>query len=1031
MNERGVCKYAVTLHRNGISKDWNFIMKKTTILLLMFCCLTMEFRTGSAETLEKILSEPYVVKASSPVEGFTMFGGMWRLENGVIHGAAGAGNRLVLNGTPTENVSFSVEIFLEAGKSGNAAIVTNDSQDGVGADSFNGYEFALYAREQNVMLGRHQQNFQTLAAAPCRIPEGEWVSVRAECRRVPEGNRLSLFVNGEKAAEVLDENPLPPGSVALRPWQRDVQYRNLEIDGLKQDLRAVEDKIAAYPETLRTEMLPPILVNCRPAFGRPPAVGLDFWASPVLKWGCALKRIYPAEPQRETETIFSDPDGMIYDMNLSFDAQTVFFSYRRKEERFWKIYRIGIDGKGLKQLTFGEGYDFSPAELPTGEIVFVSTRRGGFTVCQPGPASNLYKMNADGSDIRCISMNTLSDFHPQVLPDGRILFTRWEYIDRDLTYRQSLWTENPDGTNYQLFFGNTVRSVGSFLQARPVPGRSGEVIATFAPHHGFPQGALGMIRSNYGPETAVDVGYECLTKEFFPVGDSSREWAYRDPFPVSENQYLCSYGSDRGGSARYRLYLMNREGEKRLLYEDSDPSRGCYCAQAIRPVPLPLEVAPKQNGPRKNGTGTLLLANVNEGLFPFVKPGEVVKIRIMEQVRKSEDLKNRAYDQSPLMSCATYYAKRCWGEVPVETDGSAYFEVPALREIYLQAVDREGREVQRMTSALQLMPGEVLSCVGCHENRVSTPVSLKNAVQPLAAGREPSQPEMPEWWNEIAPANDRLDRKILNYVTLVQPVWDRYCIECHSGKNPDGGYDLTGDKTRFFCESYDNLTGKSRSYRQHDMFSGRMLPEEAQREKPLVQFYWLLWTPSGVNQPLEAGFRASRLGDYMTREHCGKEMSRADRERVALWVDANIPYYATYANSRPETAGKRDLFQCEAFQRDFFEVYERRCASCHQEFHHNDTPSGPANPTTVWNGRFAWVNFTHPENSAVLTAHLPKPAGRGISTLAEGKPETFLFRDESDADYQKLLSAIRAGQTAMLANPRADMPGFRNAKPED
>ena len=90
---------------------------------------------------------------------------------------------------------------------------------------------------------------------------------------------------------------------------------------------------------------------------------------------------------------------------------------------------------------------------------------------QPGPASNLHRMNADGSNIRCVSMNTLADFSPQMLPDGRVLFTRWEYVDRDLTFRQSLWTQNPDGTGYQLFFGNTIRDVGTFWQARPLPVR--------------------------------------------------------------------------------------------------------------------------------------------------------------------------------------------------------------------------------------------------------------------------------------------------------------------------------------------------------------------------------------------------------------------------------------------------------------------------------------------------------------------------------------------------------------------------------
>ena len=50
--------------------------------------------------------------------------------------------------------------------------------------------------------------------------------------------------------------------------------------------------------------------------------------------------------------------------------------------------------------------------------------------------------------------------------------------------------------------------------------------------------------------------------------------------------------------------------------------------------------------------------------------------------------------------------------------------------------------------------------------------------------------------------------------------------------------------------AYDNLLGRSRSYRQHDMAQGGMLADEQVKGKPLVHFYWLLRTPTAVNQPL-------------------------------------------------------------------------------------------------------------------------------------------------------------------------------------
>ncbi|MDO4575471.1 MAG: hypothetical protein Q4D98_09705 [Planctomycetia bacterium] len=996
--------------------------------LLSFClllgCLGLY---GQAETLETILAEPYFIGGKRPVAGFLPYGGTWTLEKNVVVAPQGSGYRLAYADYSGENTEFSAEIYVEKDSPGNAAIVTNGGNDGVGADAFDGYEWALC--QGAVMLGRHQQNFKSLLYRPFPIPENAWVRVTARCTRRAEGNWLEFLVNGTRAAEFLDPDPLPAGRVALRPWQRTVRYRNLVLNGKPIPLEPDLPREAPYPETLRTETLPPILVVGHGLFRAPPAVGQDFWAAKEKTPGCSLKILYPAEPKQAVETIFSDPHGVIYDANLSLDARTVFFSYRPAGEKYWHVYRIGIDGTGLKALTSGEQYDFGPAELPSGEIVFVSSRKGGYTVCQPGPTSNLYKMNADGSDVRCLSMNTLSDFHPQVLPDGRILFTRWEYIDRDLTYRQSLWTENPDGTNYQLYFGNTVRNCGSFLQSRPIPGRSDLVVSTFTSHHGYPHGAIGLIHRNRGIEGGYNIGYEYLTPELFPIGDSRQEWAYRDPFPLSEERFLCAYGSERNGRRQYRIYLLNREGEKRLLYEDPNPDMGAYSPIAVRPVPMPAKIPSQlEPTPEEKPVGRLLLVNVYEGLFPFVRPGEAAKIRILEQVRKSEDLRSRAFDQSPVMSYATYYAKRCWGEVPIEKDGSAYFEVPALREIYLQVLDSEGRELQRMTSALQVMPGQTQSCTGCHEYRESAPLVLKNQVQPLAAGREASVPKLPDWWKEIAPTNAKLDTRTLNYTTLVQPVWDKYCVTCHSGLNPDGGYDLSGDKTRFFSMSYDNLLGRSRSYRQYNMQTGRILPEEAAREKPLVQFYWLLWTPSGVSQPLEAGILASRLESYLSKAHCGREMTQADRQRVFLWVDANVPYYPTYAVSRPDTPGQRDLWAGAWFQNDYMEVYQRRCFACHQAPEQNDTPTGMPQKTTCWNGRFAWLNLSHPERSPALVAHRPKPLGRGISTQTDS--EVFLFERDSDPDYQKMLRAIQEGNRAMLALPRADMPGFGGAKEE-
>jgi len=552
-------------------------------------------------------------------------------------------------------------------------------------------------------------------------------------------------------------------------------------------------------------------------------------------------------------------------------------------------------------------------------------------------------------------------------------------------------------------------------------------VATFTPHHGFPHGAIGLIDQRCGLEGPRGKGFVYITKEFPSIGDSRHEWAYRDPFPLTQETFLCAYGG--GEVHRFCIYLLDAAGRKRFLCED--PEMSCFFPLPLRPRPAPPERASHiLSGPYGAGTrdepkpadavptGTVMLADVYRGLEPVIARGRVKAIRIMEQMRKTRDLAGRAYDQSPVMSYGTYYAKRSWGTVPVEADGSAYFRVPALREIYFQALDAEGRELQRMTSAVQLMPGERLGCVGCHEPRQTTPPA--GTPVPLAARRPPVRPTPPPWGN----------RGVIDFVKLVQPVLDAYCVQCHSGPNPDGGYDLSGDKTRLFNMAYDNLLGRSRSYRQHDMAGGEMLPREAARGRPLVHFYWLLRTPTAVNQPLWTGCHASRLPAYFEPSHCGRAIRPKDRRRLYVWIDANVPYYATYANTRPKSPGKRDLCTdpetgrpAPWFAEGFLGVYKRACAACHGPYPHPDDHGN------IWDGRLAWINFTHPEWSPGLTAHLAKEAGgRGIGTETGGKGPP-LFADTGNPDYVAMLDAIRLGHQAMRAHPRVDMAAVPSSRP--
>jgi hypothetical protein len=306
---------------------------------------------------------------------------------------------------------------------------------------------------------------------------------------------------------------------------------------------------------------------------------------------------------------------------------------------------------------------------------------------------------------------------------------------------------------------------------------------------------------------------------------------------------------------------------------------------------------------------------------------------------------------------------------------------------------------------------------------------------PLASRKPPHVPKSPDWLIERKRLHEFPDARVFDYPTVVQPVLDKYCVECHNGQRAESGYDLTGDKTRYFSMSYDNLLGTSRSYRQHDMLTGKMLPEETAKGKPLVHYFWLLHTPTAVGEPYTTGTYASRLTELIESNHRGITMPSEDRQKIYYWIDANVPYYGTYAHSRPKSAGRRDRFadpvsgKLSPWSERFLEVYQRRCTDCHGAFR-------------LWEqaertGQYAWINLSHPQWSAALTAHLSSAlGGRGIAAVKEGQrtltelPEQLLFADTDDPDYQKMLDAIEEGKRIMLANPEADMPGFRQARPE-
>jgi hypothetical protein len=152
-------------------------------------------------------------------------------------------------------------------------------------------------------------------------------------------------------------------------------------------------------------------------------------------------------PGGRVRPLAPDQPGSFWRPDLSFDATKVLFGFKPEEEKSFHLYEMKVDGTGRRQLTDSEYDDIDPLYLPGGHILFTTTRGNSYVRCGPFIDSYiLARCDADGRNVDLISHNGEPDFVPALLPDGRMIYSRWEYSDKPLWRLQKLWTTGQDGT---------------------------------------------------------------------------------------------------------------------------------------------------------------------------------------------------------------------------------------------------------------------------------------------------------------------------------------------------------------------------------------------------------------------------------------------------------------------------------------------------------------------------------------------------------------------------------------------------------
>lgn len=673
-------------------------------------------------------------------------------------------------------------------------------------------------------------------------------------------------------------------ALTLLDWKRELLLSNPAIDFdsiVLRRIRYADDRTACAASST--------------ALGTP---GLNSHTNMDIRkrgWNNQLILLNNFKKQPTAHVLHTPDNGAVFrDLDLGFDADHILFSSINDADR-WALFEIGLDGNGLKELTPREqSVDyFDACYLPDGKIITGSTAGIQGLPCEGGkkPMVNLYRLDPQTQAIRQLTFEQDSDWHPAVTKDGRVLYLRWEYTDEMHYFTRILMHMNPDGTNQSEYYGSGSFFPTAFKHARQIPD-SQKVVGIIGGHHAEPESGRMAIIDPYlsrqypfrhRPETKdwgkgqINIQTEVYPKEKTGFVAEIGHWGkdvignvvdnqggfqfqkgeprYVYPYPINDKYFLTTLRRD--GQSRWGIYLVDIYDNITLIKED------VACA-LTEPIPLKKTKRPPAISDRTipgAKTANCFITDVYEGVgLKGIPRGTVKKLRIFSY--------HYAYWNSgghnSVGTESSWDIKRILGEVPVEDDGSASFVIPANTPVALQPLDENGAALQLMRTWFVGMPGENVSCVGCHESQ--------NEVSPSrltkAARRAPSQIE--PWYGPARP---------FAFETEVQPVLEKHCVSCHNGSKP-GRPDYT-------------------KRNQHAKGSGAYadLHPYVRRPGPESDMHFF--------NPMEYHVSTSNLIQMLNKGHHGVKLDQESREKLYAWIDLNAPYRGKWEPQESSHVGRR------------------------------------------------------------------------------------------------------------------------------
>ena len=561
-----------------------------------------------------------------------------------------------------------------------------------------------------------------------------------------------------------------------------------------------------------------------------------------------------------------EADVPVSDIQLHWDADRLLFSSLDKDRK-WQIYEINTDGSGFHQKITSDEPDLEFCDanyLPNGKVVATTNIGYNGVPCVHGDdvVANLVSFDPQTHALRRLTFDQDGNWSPIVIPNGRIMYTRWEYTDLTHYFSRIVMHMNPDGTENKALYGSGSYFPNSTFDMKPLSKHSSRFIGIISGHHGTARsGRLvifdpaksrkeekGMIQElPFKDRPIVPIIKDELVEGVWPQ--------FMKPFPLNEKYFLvaCKPAKD----ALWGIYLVDVFDNLTLIAEQEGEGLTAPIPLVKRETPpvIPSKIKPDSK------EATVFIQDIYEGEGTQGVPRGTIKALRIFAYEYAYILAPSDHDAQGIQS--GWDIKRILGTVPVEEDGSALFTIPANTPVSIQPLDKDGAAIQWMRSWLTGMPGEIVSCVGCHEDQNSIPIPKRT----IASAKQARRLETPE--GGVRPFTFRLE---------VQPVLDRNCVSCHNGKNAEPDF----RKDQMVTYKRGILTKINKQYDQ----SYLNLHPYVYRQGPESDIY--------VLKPAEFHASNSELIRILQAGHHGVEVPEEDMRTLYAWIDLNVPYYGAF-----------------------------------------------------------------------------------------------------------------------------------------